>query len=494
MSEKSKAKILIIALVAIMLSAAAQAAPPRYADKESALEISQVIDKGLFRGNLISSTFVQSAGRDKFELKVVMENGGEHIWDMNDIRMWTQDGLITLTRNRALVFPSKDSNEYAVLDKNLFSQQALRARVFQRIYRGKDILAGQTILFGVSDFNMIELLDIKPARDDHGYLHQYVFDLANGERLFLSYLDAYHAVIEGALLNDEAQGQPVQRTPYKLLEIRSIPLQRFPDNGTGRFGFELVFDRQVELEPGHFPFRIYEENYRGRAPRLENPFVIEFTAPNSEVTRYENKIESVEFLSNVRGVNDRINQKRVLLRANMQPEVLNIPPVVEVDGEIVRMLFTKVEDQSVFDRGALEKAEYKHRHERLLASTLNEEEVQQRSLFRQHMTTGLAQLDKARGEREPNSHMSVLELALVNFKEAALNSSSDLELEEALAHRNMTMNRMAQLIVKQVRIAFRLKAADAEQLAGNLAEARSLARDHVLLEDIRRLEKDLKKR
>ncbi|MDH4249113.1 MAG: hypothetical protein OEW39_15010, partial [Deltaproteobacteria bacterium] len=461
---------------------------------DTALDLSLLLDKGLFRDQLISSTFVQSEGRDHYMIKVVLENGGEHNWNMQDLRMWSQDGLITLTKNRTLVFPKLDSNEYVVLDKNRFAQQVLRSRVYQRKFEGTDILAGQVIAFAVRDFNMLSLLDIKPGRDEHGYLHMYALDLTNGERLFLSYRQAMEALQRGAFQDEVAGGRSVQDKPYLLQEIRRIPLKRFPESGTGRFGVELVFDREVTLEASQFPFRIYEDSAQERRPRLDNPFVIEFTAPNALITKPPAGVEHNEFLTQVSAANDRLNPMRVLLKAQMEPHVLNVAPQVEVEGARVRLLFTKVDDQTIFDRKALEQAELKRRQERLIAGSLSQEDVERHNVFRQHMETGLGQMDRTRAESRFEGRMEILRSAMANFKEAALYASSDLQLEEALAQRNTALNRMAALIMRRVRDALKAGDKDTAALQSQIGEAKLMATAPELMEELRKMEFLLKAR
>ena len=49
-----------LTLALLALAGTAQATAPRFADKDTALDLSQILDKGLFRDQLISSTFVMS--------------------------------------------------------------------------------------------------------------------------------------------------------------------------------------------------------------------------------------------------------------------------------------------------------------------------------------------------------------------------------------------------------------------------------------------------
>jgi hypothetical protein len=138
----------------------------------------------------------------------------------------------------------------------------------------------------------------------------------------------------------------------------------------------------------------------------------------------------------------------VLLRAMVAPEVLTHPPQVEVKGQSVAVVFTKVDDQSVFDRKALHEAELRRKQERLLAPVLTPAEAEQRRLYRGHMESGLGQLDKARAQANLTDRYELLLASLANFREAAVQASSDQELQEALRQRNHLADRLPGLVLE----------------------------------------------
>jgi hypothetical protein len=479
---------LLLALgVALPLSAA-----PRFADKETALTLAQALDKGLYRGKLISSTFVQSMGKDQYLIKVVLENGGEENWDLNQIRQYSKDDLLTLSRNRALVFPLESSSEFGVLDKNQFAQTALRARVYIKSYRSPDVLAGERLAFATQNFNLADLLNVTPSRDDRGYVYRYILDLENGQRERLSYLEAWEVLKRNGLLEEPAGNEPVLHTPYRLTALRPRPLERLVESGIGRFGVEMVFDRPIELQPAVFPFRIYEDAPANGTPRLDRRFTIEFTAPNAVLSQPVAGIDHLEFLYGIHAGTDTRHQNRVLVMADFAPEVLTQPPVVTVADNTVTVTFTKVEDQSVFDREALRQAELRREQEKRLAGTLTPEEVERRKLYRQHMETGLGQLDKVRAVKDFNERIDQLQAALANFKEAAINASSDPELEEALRQRNALMVRLPAMIIPYVRQALAQKpVADPQRLKELLLAARSMSREPSVRQALTELSRQL---
>lgn len=488
---------LIPVLLALLLAAALTAfqgaahSAPRFTDKDTALELAQVLDKGVFRGSMIISTFVHSPATGDYQVKVVLDNGAELNWTMRQIRQWSHDHSLTLSRNRVLVFPMVDTNEYGVLDKIEFTKLALRSRVFAKRYKDPDILTGQVIQYGIHAFNLVEVLNLAPSRDFRGDEYRYAFDLENGQRILLTYLDAWETLKNKGLLPDDG-GQPVMRMPYRLLSIASTPLRRNVANGTGRFSISMTFDRPVLLKPEHFPYRLYEGRPGKGKKALDNNFVLEVTSPNSILPVPVKTLDSAEFLYQLKVVSDDRNQNRVLLLAMIAPEVLTTPPEVEIDGKTVNVIFTKVEDQSVFDRKALRNAELRRRQEKILAPILTKDEVERRKLYRQHMETGVGQLDKARAQSDIRERFEILQAAMANFQEAALHASSDPELEEALRQRNDLTYRVPQMLIDHVHRGLNSGGvSDKSSVLSLLKAAKTLTRDVKVIKAIEETERKL---
>ena len=428
------------------------AAAPKYTDKENALNLAEALDKGIFRNNLITSTFIQSVGKGRYFLKVILDNGAERNWDINQLRAHTKRESIVLKNNRALLFPSEESNKFVTLDKGAFARQALAARVYVKRYESSDVLAGQEIKFGIHRFNLVHLLGMKPGNDEHGYRHHYVLDLENGQRDLLSYLDAYNTFSADGLVVDAASVSPIIRAPYRIQEIKPMRLKPLGPSGTGKFGVELTFDRPLDLQPGHFPFRFFE-NGNGRKSRAgaRPKFMVEVTAPNAVMGREVAPIETLEFLRQVHVVPDRHNPVRVLMRATVSPEVMNFPPEVEVVGSTVRISFIKVIDQSVFDRQALAQKELRIRQDRLLHRTLSPEEIEMRKSYNERMESGNNQLHTARRAKAFQDRYAAFQQAMEHFQVAASHATNDLALDDALRARNSVMVKLPVLVVDHVR-------------------------------------------
>lgn len=424
-------------------------AVPRLTDKDSALKMARLLDKGVFRGNLISSTFVLSPEAGKYLIKVVLDNGTELNWNLEQIRLWSQDDSLTLSRNKVLIFPDREASEFGVLDKNDFARTALGSEVFAKHFKGDDLLSGQVIQYAIHRFDLVNLMELATRTDSQGYQYRYVLDLENGQREFLSYLDAWLALRKNAFQDTAGadNSAPVMRTPYRLESLRLVPLLRIVEEATGRFSLEMRFDRPMLLKAEHFPFRFYEQKPGKGKAALDNNFVFEVTVPNTILAKTVKRINAAEYLYRIHAVNDARHQNRVLLRAMITPEVLTEPPLITVDGNRVVVRFVKMDDLSVFDRRALREAELQRRQEKLLAPALTAEEVRRRGLYRRHMETGLGQLDKARALKQKNDKFETLLASLANFREAAIHASSDRELEEALRQRNQLISKLPKRVM-----------------------------------------------
>lgn len=453
-STASRPLAAAVACGALLLALLWQATPTaasvsRYLDRGAATQLAEVLDKGVFRGKLISSTFIKSAAPGDYFITVALDNGGEQHWDLHQIRLWSLDNTITLSKNRVLVFPREDSNEFGVLDKNVFAQEALQARVYAKRFKAPDPLEGRVIHFAIHRFNLVGLSGENPARDRLGHPYHYVLDLENGQRELLTYLDAWEIHNRGGLMADPGDA-PVLVAPYKLQRIEVQRLTRIVENGSGRFAVDLFFDRAIQLNPADFPFRLYELKRSATQKTVDNQFVLEIAIPNTIIPSPVNGFEALEYLNRIHVTADETRANRALLRTSITPEVLTTPPEVEVRENVVSVIFTKVDDQSVFDRRALDAAKLRRSQERLLASTLTDEEAQRRHLFRQHMETGLAQLDRARAEIEPVEGFEQLLAALANFREAAVHASSDMQLEDALRERNLLAEQLPSKVLRHV--------------------------------------------
>ena len=85
-------------------SAGGAMAASKFTDKENALNLAEILDKGVFRNRLITATFIQSVGKGQYFIKAILDNGAEHNWNINRIRALSKQEAIVLSNNRALLF------------------------------------------------------------------------------------------------------------------------------------------------------------------------------------------------------------------------------------------------------------------------------------------------------------------------------------------------------------------------------------------------------
>lgn len=484
---------LLLAAVLVLPAWAPADAAPRYADRDTALNLAQALDKGLYRNKLISSTFIRGEGDGRYIVRVVLDNGIEQDWDMHQIRQWSRDGDIVLRKNKALVFTSDEDNSFGILDKNVFVEQALASNVFVMQYPPGDILAGRRINYGVYRFNLAELLGLAQGRDRHGYRYQYVFDLANGERELLSAWGAYDLLARDGLRDDAPGAGFVEQQPYRLQAIRPRALVNDPEGGTARFGIDMVFDRPVMLTAEHYPYEFYENNAGAKARGMpEHNFVLEVNAPNAVVVKPTERIRTLEFLRDIHSVNDPHHQVRVLLRASVNPVVLTHPPRITVEGNTVRATFVKVVDQSVLDRQALRAEEARRKQAQLLAPTLTAEEVRREETYRLSMTTGRAQLDRAKRAGNFGEAFEMYRAALANFNEAAATAGNDTDLRAAMRERNVLLANLPLMVLEHAEMVISEgTVADPAGLNRLIDAAAEMTRDDRLLRALRTLQQRL---
>ena len=459
-------------------------AASRYTDKDNALKLAEALDKGVYHQKLITSTFVQSEDKDKYYIKAILENGAEHNWDIRELRGMARDGDLVLRNNQALIFPDETENSFVILDKNLFSQRALQSKVYIKLHPDSDVLAGQEIAFGIHRFNLAGLLGIQSTRDDQGYKHQYVLDLENGQRELLSLLDAYQ-VLDRNGLRTGTSGMDVLRTPYRLREIRTHGLTETGQLGVGQFGVEVVFDRPVILQPNHFPYRFFEN---GNDSSSRDKFVVEVTLPNAELAGRIRPIKVLEYLHEVRAVTDPTYSKRLLMRANISPDVMTLPPRVDVRGNSVLISFAKVVDLTAEDRRTLHDRDLLTRQERLLNQELSSEELQRRQTYGEQMTEGTRLETLSRKSETILNRIDMLVAAMESYTIAAENASTDLQLKQALHRRNILVVRIPKMTITYTRKELsRKRVSGGAELRQVLEKVATLTRDRVMLNTIQEL-------
>ena len=134
---------------------------PEYTSRQKALKLAAVLDHGYFKSIKISSVFVKNRGQDDYYLQAILDDGSSRKWLINRIREWTQTDELILSKNRALVFPSAESTDFGVLEKNDFYRTVLNATAFVKTFSKHDILEGKSLVLGVLRFRILQAEDSK---------------------------------------------------------------------------------------------------------------------------------------------------------------------------------------------------------------------------------------------------------------------------------------------------------------------------------------------
>ena len=304
-------------------------AMPEYTNRENALRLAKVIDKGFFQQKRIASTFVKNKMPHEYYLQVILDDGSSHEWKINRIYEWSLNDTLLLSKNRVLIFPDSESANFEVLDKKIFYRRALAAYAFQKDYPNHDLLVGQSMTFAIRKFGII-----KPnvegfyQTDSQGHRYRYTFDFKNGIREVLTYLDAYRLLENGLLLDAVEHTEKVMERPFQAVGLSVFPKKLEDDmRNIWRFAVGVEFQNQISLKPENIPFQVVEENERvPQTGERQTKFFVQVMIPNSQISHEPEQIRSLEYLRNVQLVADTAHQNRVFLRAELNPEIFELRP------------------------------------------------------------------------------------------------------------------------------------------------------------------------
>jgi len=255
---------------------------PKYTDKETALELAKILDKGTFGRYTISSAYVQNDNISDYYISVILSDGSAQKWYINQIYKWSRDDKLLLSGNRALLFLDPTDSHFVVLEKNKFHRMALQANVYVKVFKAGDPLEGRKFKFHIKTFSLISPTETAFGRDENGSKYRYIIDLYNGTREILTYEDVYRILGNGYLLSEKNGVGQVFKHAYHVTKIVPHPKGDAVD-GVSQFGVEVRFDQPVLLDGSQFPYEIYEKKrYAKKKKDRKTDFVIDFTIPNSE--------------------------------------------------------------------------------------------------------------------------------------------------------------------------------------------------------------------
>ena len=477
---------LFSALLFLVSFNSASYAFPEYTSRQKALKLAEVLEKGYFKSIKISSVFVKNIGEKDYYLQALLSDGSSRKWLLNRIQEWTQTDELILSNNRALVFPSTSTTDFGVLEKNDFYRTALNATAYVKTFGKHDVLEGKSLVLGILRFRILQEYDSNYLKaNNHGDLYRYVLELENGTHEYLTYTDAFLLMQRSALLEEVPESVNVLRKSYKVKQIKKIPLQLEDElREIWRFGIEVVFDKPVMTDADKFPYRLVELKKKDlNTGRLKSNFFLQIVFPNAEKETLVKGFRKHEYLHQVKIETDKKHQKRVILKAMVDPDVMDLPPYVEVtDRNSVVVNYYSSQNRNLTQPPDLPVTQSPGKIPR---SVFTPEKLE--TEFEKKYMQVLVLIREAQQQQNMNIRINTYFKALKELKKASLSAEDDIQITQALNQRDVLLSTLPKLIIRNAQMAILAKKLDQEgakvdpelsrELLAQLAEAERYAFD-----------------
>ncbi len=471
-------------------------ATSRYTDKETALQLASVLDKGTFGRYTISSAYVQNENVSDYYISVILSDGSAQKWYIDQVYKWSRDDRLLLSNNRTLLFLDPTDSHFVVLDKNKFHRLALKANVYTKVFKSEDPLAGKKFRFFIKTFSLISPTETAFGRDASGSKYRYIIDLYNGIRELLTYEDVYRILKNGYLTEEQDVDSTTFKHAYHVTKI--VPYSKTdPEDGVSQFGIEIQFDQPIMMDGEQFPFQVYEQKFFKKGKRKsKKAFVIDITIPNSEKKFEIRSVANLEYLQNIRIVKDPKYPKRLLLRTVFNPTVMDIPPVIYKNSDnSVYVNFFNLVDQTVLSRGMLLEAKKRKEAEQESVKRIRiTKAIKQDSDFGRAFIVALETQKESQTVEDSEEKINKLLMGIKQFEQAALYSEKDSQLYNALAKRNQLRDNVIAISLEYIKTRLskqEVGAGDAQKLMSMLDQAESFTRREQLLKEIDNLREQL---
>lgn len=469
---------------------------PRYTDKETALRLASVLDKGTFGRYTISSAYVQNENVSDYYISVILSDGSAKKWYVDQIYKWSRDDRLLLSKNRTLLFLDPTDSHFVVLDKNQFHRLALKANVYTKVFKSEDPLAGKKFRFYIKTFSLISPTETAFGRDASGSKYRYIIDLYNGIRELLTYEDVYRILENGYLTEESDVDSTTFKHAYHVTKL--VPYAKSdPEDGVSQFGVEIQFDQPIMMEGEQFPFQIYEQKIYKKGQREgEKVFIIDITIPNSEKKFEIRPVANLEYLQNIRIVKDPQHPKRLLMRTAFNSSVMDIPPLIYKNSEnSIYVNFFNLVDQTVLSRGMLLEAKKRKEAEQESVKRIRiTKAIKQDSDYGRAFIVALETQKEAQTIQDPEEKINKLMMGIKKFEQAALYSEKDSQLYNALSKRNQLRDNVIAISLEYIRTRLskqEVGAGDAQKLISMLDQAESFTRREQILKEIDHLREQL---
>ena len=456
-------KITVISLFSALLMLAshgtASYAFPEYTSRQKALKLAGVLEKGYFKSIKISSVFVKNIGEDDYYLQALLSDGSSRKWLLSRIREWTHTDELILSNNRALVFPSAATTDFGVLEKNDFYRTALNARAYVKTFGKHDVLEGKSLVLGILRFRILQEDDSNYLKTNkHGDRYRYVLELENGTHEYLTYTDAFLLMQRSALLEEVPETVNLLRKSYKVKEMKKIPLQLEDElRDIWRFGIEVVFDEPVMTDADKFPYRVVEVKKKDlNTGRLKSSFFLQIVFPNAEKRTLVKGFRKHEYLHQVKIETDKEHQKRVILKAMVDPDVMDLPPYVEVtDRNSVVVNYYRSQNRNLTQPPDLPVTQSPSEVPRSVFTPGKLE-----TEFEKKYMRVLVLIREAQQQQNMNLRINAYFKALEALKKASLSAENDIQIAQALNQRDVLLRTLPKLIIRNVQMTILAKKLD----------------------------------
>ena len=424
---------------------------PEYTSREKALKLASVLDHGYFKSIKISSVFVKNRGKDEFFLQSILEDGSSRKWLINRVREWTHSDELILSKNRALVFPQSGRTDFGVLEKNDFYRNVLSARAFIKIYGEHDVLEGKSMVLGIRRFKILQEGDPKFLSANRlGERYRYLLELENGSKEFFTYSDAFMLLKRGAFLEEIPEKTNVLNKTFKVQRLKKVPIQMEDElREIWRFGIEVFFDRKIPKSFENIPYQVVENKLKDPSSgRNKGIFFLQIVFPNSEKIKEINGFKNHEYLRYIELDTDVEHQKRVILRAMVNPDALSLPPFVEVTkrNSIVVNFYT-LTDQSLTQPPVLSASRSNGDLPRSVFIFDNQE-----TEFEKNYVEAVRLIREAQNQLNTGLRIEIYFKALKALKQAAISAEMDIQIAQALNQRDLLLGAMPKLIIRNVQM------------------------------------------
>ena len=489
-------KIYLITVMMPLLLSGFAFGVPKYTDKMTALELAKALDNGTFDRFTISSTYVQNDNIQDYYISVILSDGSSQKWYINQIYRWSRDDKIRLARNRSLLFLDPKDSQFVVLNKNAFHRMALKSNVYLKTFPAGDPLESQQFRFRIKSFNLINPLETAFGRDRTGSKYRYIIDLFNGISELITYEKAYEILKTKSLVEEKEFTAPTFEKAYHITKILGQE-KGAPIDGVSQFGVEVQFDQEIQMSGEHFPYEIYErKQYNRRTNKSKKEFVLDITIPNSEGKFEIMPVENLEYLYNIRVVNNPKYQKRMLLRASFNPTVLDIPPLVHKNSKnSIYVTFFNLVDQTVLSRGMLLEAKKREEAEQKSQKDIRvTKSIKKDSDFGRAFIKAAKTMAEADGVTDAKLKQEKLLQGISQFEEAALYSETGEQLFKALSKRNQMRETFIVIALGTVKTKLGKEPIDSSNitdLMNTLDQAEAFTGDEQVLENIEKLREKL---